>query len=466
MTKPEKMPRAHVRSQNLTVGFVIVFLLVVLALAISGCGGAASSSSAGTGSGGVKASAPTSVTSYKPAATPPGTEIPSVSVTLGMRPYADNTLYVAGIKEGWFKDVGITITPQPYGLKTAENQWINLLLNGQVDINSATCGNMLATYKTTNQLKCAGFVDTFYGLVMLANPKLKLKTVADYVASGASFKDALRQALRPLSGKTVYVPTAAAARGFDQVPFKLAGLPLPNYQPLDDSQMLILAKSGRLDFANPSGAPIAATLLARGWTPVYDTGQLLKYGPGGKNSPLEPLVFNNGWAATASYINKHQATMLRFASVVFRTIHELQANPSLYSAYTPYLNSVAGTSLTPAGVAHTVATLDPFVSFESQVKYFDDRSSPEYYGNSMTALIQSLASSKTIPTGITASNIVWAAPMYRQLVAYKNRTEALFRKVSGQQLSSKRRHLLALAHQYYGWYDYLDAYRFANAAVG
>ena len=43
----------------------------------------------------------------------------------------------------------------------------------------------------------------------------------------------------------------------------------------------------------------------------------MKVGPGGVDSPLEPLVFNNGWAATADYIDGHKTTMLRFASGVF-----------------------------------------------------------------------------------------------------------------------------------------------------
>jgi ABC-type nitrate/sulfonate/bicarbonate transport system substrate-binding protein len=77
-------------------------------------------------------------TSYIPATPEPGTDIPQVTVKFGMRPYADNTFYVIGIEKGWFKDVGITIEPAPYGLKTTENQWISILLNEQVDINTAT----------------------------------------------------------------------------------------------------------------------------------------------------------------------------------------------------------------------------------------------------------------------------------------------------------------------------------------
>ena len=35
----------------------------------------------------------------------------------GMRPYADNTYFVVGMQNGYFKDVGISIQPEPTGLK-------------------------------------------------------------------------------------------------------------------------------------------------------------------------------------------------------------------------------------------------------------------------------------------------------------------------------------------------------------
>lgn len=402
---------------------------------------------------------------YIPATPEPGTEIPEVSVTFGMRPYADNTFYVIGIEKGWFNDVGITIEPQPYGLKTTENQWVSILLNQQVDINTATCSILLPSYKTTDQLKCTGFAVTFFGSVMLANPKLGLKTVRDYAAGGASFEEALRQALTPLVGQTVYVPAAVSEKEFNEVPFELAGLELPNYVTMDDLQMLLLAKSDRLNFMHPGGAPIAQTLLDAGWTPIYDTGQLLEFGPGGVNSPLEPLVFNNGWGSTADYVNSNQTTMMRFASVVYRIFAALKEDPSLYGVYAPYLNSVAGTSLDADGVRRTVENLDPFVPFEEQTKYFVDKGSPEYYGNSMGALIKSLEASGTIPAGITPDQVIWAAPMYDEMVDYQKKAEALFEQVQGKQLAEAKQQLLDRARQYYEWYDFLDAYRLATVAL-
>ncbi|HEY3063111.1 MAG TPA: hypothetical protein VGL99_29400 [Chloroflexota bacterium] len=402
---------------------------------------------------------------YTPATPEAGADIPQATVKFGMRPYADNTYFVIGMEKGWFKDVGIAIDPQPTGLKTTEDQWVSLLLNRQVDINSATCSILLPSYKTTDQLKCVGLAVTFYGQVMLANPKLGLKTVEDYVKSGSTFNDALKQALTPLSGKTVYIPPDIADKAFNEVPFQLAGLPLPNFVTQDDPQMLLLGKSERLDFMHPAGAPIAQTMLDAGWTPVFDTGQLLKYGPGGLDSPLEPLVSNNGWAATADYINSHQTTVMRFSSVVWRVFHELENDPSLYGVFAPYLNSVAGTSLDADGVRRTVENLDPFVTFEAQTKYFDDKKHPEYYANSMGALIKSLEKSNTIRTGITPEELIWAAPMYYEMVDYKNKTDGLFKTAESKQVSGDKKALLDKAKQFYNWYDYLDSFRLATAAL-
>lgn len=401
---------------------------------------------------------------YVPSTPEAGTAIPNASVTFGMRPYADNTFYVVGMQQGWFKDVGININPAPYGLKTTEDQWLSILLNRQADVTTATCSLLLPSYRTTDQPKCLGLAVTFYGQAMLANPDLHLKTVAQYIQSGSSFTQALKQALTPLEGKTIYVPSGVASKEFEEAPFKLAGLQLPHYVTMDDSQMLLLAKSGRADIVFPNGAPIAETLLQSGFTPVYDTGQLLKNGPGGLDSPIEPLVSNNGFAATADYVSKHQTTVLRFASVMFRIFDALQKDPSLYGVYAPYLNSVAGTSLDAAGVERTVNDLDPFVPYDQQKKYFEDPKSSEYYKNSMGALINSLAKSGSIRQGITPDQVMWAAPIYEELRGYQRKTDTILRSAQGKQLSGHQEEMVQKAKQYYGWYDFLDAYRFAKAA--
>ena len=83
----------------------------------------------------------------------------------------------------------------------------------------------------------------------------------------------------------------------------------------------------------------------------------------------------------------------------------------------------------------------------------------------MGALIKSLEASKSIPTGVTPDELIWAAPMYHEMVDYKNKSDALFQTAGSKQLTADKQTLLQKAHQYYDWFDYLDSYRIATAAV-
>ena len=75
----------------------------------------------------------------------PGKDVPQVEVSLGMRPYANDLIFVAGIKQGFFKDVGVTVTPPPYGRKVLPDQAIPLLVNKQIDMMALYPPDVIAT---------------------------------------------------------------------------------------------------------------------------------------------------------------------------------------------------------------------------------------------------------------------------------------------------------------------------------
>ena len=83
----------------------------------------------------------------------------------------------------------------------------------------------------------------------------------------------------------------------------------------------------------------------------------------------------------------------------------------------------------------------------------------------MGAFIKSLEASGDDSSGITPDEIVWAAPMYDELVMYKTKSDALFDAASKATLSKDKQDLLAKAHQFYAWDDFLDSFRLATAAT-
>jgi hypothetical protein len=401
---------------------------------------------------------------FVPAAPEAGTAIPDATIKFGMRPYADNTFYIIGMKKGWFEDVGITFDPAPYGLKANDSNVTTLLLNGQLDMISEFCPLMLPTYKDANKLKCIGFTDNFLANAILANPKLKLRTFKDYRADGLGFEAALKAALAPMKGKVLVGAPQLSDRAFEEYLNKTSGAGF-QLQVLDDAKSLVLAKSGREDFVNPEGAPIEYTLRQAGWTNLVDIGDLIKNGPGGIDSPIEPLIGIVGLGANSDYVNSHQNTVLRFMSVVWRIIDATKADPSLYDLEAPYLNSVAGTSLDGKGVEDTVKILHPFTPFADNKQYYDDKASTVYYANVWSAIIRDFEAHGIIPAGkITADDVVWGGPIWHQLVDYKAKTDDLMTKLKGTTLAADKQALADKAKLLYANYDFLDSYRLALAA--
>jgi hypothetical protein len=424
-------------------------------------------SACATGGTGSSGNTNKTASGYIPATPESGTNIPQVKVKFGMRPYADNTFYVIGIKKGWFKDVGITITPEPNGLKTTDDVVTSLLLNKQVDINSEYCPLLIPTYKTSKALKCIAFTDNFLGEAILANPNLHLKGFKDYIASGMKFDDAIHAALLPLQGKTLTVAPQLSDRPFEDASFKYAKITPPQFVIMDDSKSLVEAKAGRIDFVNPEGAPIVYTLEQAGWTSLVDIGDLLKYAPGGVGSPIEPLVAIVGIASHQDYVNSHQTTVLRFLSVVFRIMAELQHDSSLYDLQAPFLNSVAGTDLDGKGVESTIKVLDPLAPWgPEQQTFFEKTDAVTYYKNAWTGIIQTFEAQGAVPKGsAVVDNIIWAKPIYDEMKDLESKSKSEISSLESKNLSGDKKKLLDQAKQYFSYYDFLDAYRFAKAAA-
>jgi hypothetical protein len=413
----------------------------------------------------VPTSTPSAAELYEPAPPEPGTEIPSATVNFGMRPYADNTFYVIAMKQGWFEDVGITIGPEELGLKVTDSNVIALLLNGQLDMSSQYCPLLLPTYKTSDKLKCVAFTDNFLGTAILANPALGLKSFKDYIAKGMGFDEAIKSALAPVGGKTLVGSPVLSKRPFEEAVQQFSGVTW-NLETMDDAKALVLAKAGRIDFADPEGAPIVYTLLQAGWTDLVDIGDLYEYGPGGINSPVEKLVAIVGIAGNADFLSQNQNTVLRFLSVVWRTIDAVQKDPSLYELQAPYLNSVAGTDLDAAGVEQTVAILHPYSSFEDNGKYFVDKDHILYWKNAWPAIIGDWTDKGLVPTdAVTTEEFIWAEPIWQQMKDYQSKSGDLISQLEGQSLDADKEELLTKAKQHYEWFNFLDAYRLATAAA-
>jgi hypothetical protein len=403
---------------------------------------------------------------FRPAEPEPGVEIPAVNVNFGMRPYADNTFYVIGMKQGWYADVGITVTPEPLGLKLTDASVNPLLLNGQIDFGTQFCPQVLPTYKSTDKLKCVAFSDNFLGMAILARPELNLKGFKAFLAEGKPVEEAMHLAMAPLDGKTLVGSPGVGYRPFENAVMELAGVKW-ELETLEDSKAYVLAKSGRADFVSPGSAPIVYELQQAGWTTLIDIGDLFDHAPGGPDSAIAPLVANVGLAANADYVNANQNTVLRFLSVMWRTIDAVHKDPSLFDIQAPYLNSVSGTNLDGAGVKSTIEALDPLLPFDYGTNFYEDENSVVFYKNAWPAIIAEYVKNGTLPEGaVNADELIWGAAIWHQLNDYRTRSGELIKDLEQKELSAEAKDLLEKAKQHFEWFNFLDAFRFATAAAG
>lgn len=454
-----RLTHRHVEHRYRVRRLPLLAATIAAALAVAGCGAASS------------AAPHVSSSSFPTVVAASGTSIPHVTVSFGMRPVANDVMFVSAMKQGFFRDVGITIAPSPYGNKSTFNNAVPLLLNHTLDIQAYDPIPAVAALGTVHTLRFVSLAVIFLGYEILASPTTHDKTVSQFMSTGLSFKAAMRKTLEQMKGQTLTLPPIISDRGFLDTSFAVAGLSMAttvHEEVVSDPTGLNLASSGKTDYATFDGAPYTAQLLGAGWIPLVTPLDLSKNMPPSVTSPSELLVEPPGLATTATWASANAATVMRFVSVQFRLVHEILREPSTALSYElPFLNAFAGTHLTIAELDANILKLDPPIPYRQQPPYYTDPSSALYYKNWFEATLKFDIKSGLVPHGVySANNLIWAGQVYDQLVKFQHMTNALLSKAQGEHLSSAQKGLIAKAKQFYGWYDFLDAYRYARAAVG
>jgi ABC-type nitrate/sulfonate/bicarbonate transport system substrate-binding protein len=456
-TEYQRRPKTRLRTLVLCGATIATFTFVA-----AGCGSTGTASQA-TGTSSANGMFPT----VRPAS---GTAIPKVTVSFGMRPVANDVMFVIATKQGWFKDVGINIAPGQYGNQSTFDNAVPLLLNSQLNVEALDPIPTISTLGSEQSIRFIGLSDIFLGYQILAAPSTHAKTVSQFMQQGLPFRQAMAKALDQLKGQTFTIPPIVSDRGFLDTAFNAGGLSLfktAHVVVTPDSNALNLASGGRTKFASFDGAPFTAQLLGAGWIPIVTPLDLSKNLPPGVDSPAELLVEPPGIASTQQWASQNAATVLRFDSVMFRLINAINSAPSTVLQYElGYLNAFAGTHLTLPELQSNILHLDPLISFQEQAPYFNDAKSALYYKNWYAATLNYDVKQGAVPKGTySADNLIWAGQVYKQLAKFKNMTDTLLTKGASMHLDSNQQVLMAKARQYYAWFDFLDSYRYAHAAV-
>ena len=388
-----------------------------------------------------------------------GSSIPAVTVKVGFTPYADELLTTAGITRGYFKDVGITIDPAPYGSKVNLFSSLTPLLNRQIDIGSGgipAIGSQLDTVKNV-----VGFAtqDVFYGYRILA-PKGKYTTFAQYRKKGKTFKQAVAAVFKEVSGGTLTLPDGTVPTFYDLFA-KTAGSTMDKVKEtnLANPDLVRAALAGNAQFVSPTGAQQITQLQVNGWEPLITTRDLIDNLPTKETTSLRATY--SGFLTTTDYAKNNWDTLLRFTSVMYRVVDDMEKDgPGTAADFVDYLNSYSGSNLTATEIAGAFKGGSYSLrDFDKASQFYTDKRDPFYMQKTLQSFLDNLSSQGVITKGHTASQLTIAKAVYLDLVMYK--------KLATKQITSAPTgSLKTKAQTLFTDRDYLDAYRLAKKANG
>jgi ABC-type nitrate/sulfonate/bicarbonate transport system substrate-binding protein len=400
------------------------------------------------------------------AATP---EIPQVQVRYAHLPYFDHSQAIIGLKKGWFKEVGITYTPNDVGISVSAEDAPAVFASGRLDVMSSPIGLLMPAAKTLPPFKMFFYGDIFQGYAIMAQPDANAKSFQEFLAEGKSPDAAYKATMAQLNGKRFAFPGEAAIKGFIDIALQKGGLTLADVDAVGaphDPDNVALMQAKRADF-QVGGVPSRMTLQIAGFKPILTSGDLASYATASADSAELRAVFHDGWVSTDAWINANYETVLRIASVGFRINQFIAEHPDDAAAiHTPFLNSIAGTNFENSVAKVAYSGLDPFWTFDKQSGWILDDKNP-LNGKYVIGAAIKIYEEKDLfkPGEFTYQNFTIAPKVYKDLLDYKAKTDDLFKKI-GDSPSATAAPLVEKAKAFYAGFDFLDAYRFASAAAG
>jgi ABC-type nitrate/sulfonate/bicarbonate transport system substrate-binding protein len=432
---------------NLSRRSILAAITVGAAAALGGCAEAPSSS------GGKGASFTTS-----PDLAAPGSSIPEVTVKAAFPPWGDELLGVAGVDPGYYKAVGITIVPAPYGAQQDLLSDLTPLVNGQVELGGGYIPTMAKQIDTVKNVVGFAVSDVSYVYRIVA-PTGKYRTVKQEMAAGKAFTEALTTVMAQLKGKKL-ICVEGGSPLFRNAVAEAAGLDLEKdveIELLANPDLVRAGFAGKADFLSPSSAGYVVQLQQKGWEPLIDLRQVIDNLPTATTVPLRFTY--SGLVTTTEYAEANFETLLRFTSVLYRLIDDLQTDAQATAArFVDYLNEYTGTEITAAELAGTFDAIYSLRNFDEATGFYTERDDPFFYDTVARANLAVLAEQGVIAKGHTPDELSIAGKIYAALLRYRKEADRALAAAPGGDLKSQ-------AQAQYDARNYLDAYRLAAAAT-
>ena len=453
-------------------------------------------------------------------------EIRAAEVRMGIYPCcADLAYWQIPIELGWWEEWGITITPnQPtYHYFTASQEIVPWLERGDGDVAQGWVPGVFGTLETFGQtIPPIHFADIYVGYAILVAPDSEAKTAIEFMDEGMSFTDAATAAVQQLVGKEVHIPPhsttqsqysdaffaylpqwwedveedipALDGEGNPLVLLNRDGTPAlddaGNAQPIrittndwrnystpvyvDDPTIVQLsAQAGRIEFAMPYGAPTLVQMMRNGWDPLINFAMMYEHDALSQQTAIaSSTVGGTGLLARREWVEENKDLAYRVVAMANRILAYLE-DPAVqetgWEIEANIINEKRGLTMEPADIGVIWDTIDPSFNWEDQEALWD-LSLPSYHPETVfRTQIEALKArgvlSETYDTQAGLEQFLLAQEIYYDLKGMQDRSDDLFARASGMDLSASQQALIDEARTLYDTYNFYDSLRFLEAAL-
>ena len=404
-------------------------------------------------------------------------KIPKVKVSYYLGPYADHSYAYIGAKKGMFKEVGITLTPPPYGKVISGDIWAHTLVTGAAEIGQNCNALLIPVLEETTTQKMIFYGDLTYGTTILGDPK-KYKSLEEFINEGYSISRAWRATMRQLKGKTLLSEINAANKGLIDYAFKKAGMSVEkdvNLLLIEDPKIIAMLEAGKADLASPSAIPVIAHLQAvRGYKPIVNARMITKYADFRNEPEVFQVLLFCGLGTTEKWLEKNHDTALRVVSVFYRLMDFMNYNQDeAIDIHLPFLNSLTASTMVIAALNDIYNNWSPFPTFEERVDWYLNEDYIGYWKYNNEYLIKMWEEKGVLTPGkFKPEDVDLTWKIYEELLLLKMQSEGAMKKTELliKTARAKRKNvtqaanLLRQAKHNHEIRNYLDAKRFSYAA--
>jgi len=453
-------------------------------------------------------------------------EIREAEVRMGIYPCcADLAYWQIPIELGWWEEWGITITPnQPtYHYFTASQEIVPWLERGDGDVAQGWVPGVFGTLETFGQsIPPIHFADIYVGYAILVAPDSEAKTTIEFMDEGMSFSEAATAAVDQLVGKEVHIPPhsttqsqysdaffaylpqwwedvtedipALDGEGNQLVLLDRVGDPVldddGNTQPIrittndwrnystpvyvDDPTIVQLsAQAGRIEFAMPYGAPTLVQMMRNGWEPLINFAMMYENDALSQQTAIaSSTVGGTGLLSRREWVEENPDLAYRVVAMANRILAYLEDPATQETGWeieANIINEKRGLTMEPADIGVIWDTIDPSFNWEDQEALWD-LSLPSYHPETVfRTQIEALKArgvlSETYDTQAGLEEFLLAQEIYYDLKDMQDRSDDLFARASGMDLSDSQQALIHEAEHLYDNYNFYDALRFLEAAL-